>query len=122
MVAKGPYKPDSQIFIDFDLSGWAFRGFDFNLFFAQFESFPTDDELDTFLTAYRNEVGRLCESCDGETFDDCDGKSLCPRADAFVQYFNSKFLSSKYERNVARNYGDTATSNSANSGTGFGTL
>ena len=120
MVDEGPFKPDSQIFIDFDLSGWAFRGFDFNLFFAQFESFPTDDELDIFLAAYRDEVGRLCESCDGETFDDCDGKS--PRVDAFVQYFNSKFLSSKYERNVARNYGDTATANSANSGTGFGTL
>ena len=122
MVAKGPYKPDSQIFIDFDLSGWAFRGFDFNLFFVQFESFPTDDELDIFLTAYRDEVRRLCESCDGETFDDCDGKSPCPKVDAFVRYFNSKFLSSKYERDVAGNYGDTATANSANSGTGFGTL
>ena len=91
MVAKGPYKPDSQIFIDFDLSGWAFRGFDFNLFFAQFESFPTDDELDTFLTAYRNEVGRLCESCDGEPFGDCDGKSSGHRVGVFIQYFNSIF-------------------------------
>ena len=76
MVAKGSFKPDSQILIDFDLSGWAFRGFDFNLFFAQFESFPTDDELDIFLTGYRDEVTRLCESCDGETFRECDGKEV----------------------------------------------
>ena len=76
MVDTGPYNPDSQILIDFDLSGWSFRGFDFNLFFAQFEPFPTQDELELFLTTYRDEVGRLCESCDGETFDQCDGKSL----------------------------------------------
>ena len=75
MVAKGPYQPESQILIDFDLSGWSFRGFDFNLFFAQFESFPTDDELNLFLTGYRDEVRRLCESCDGETFGNCHGKS-----------------------------------------------
>ena len=76
MVNQGPYEPDSQLLIDFDLSGWAFRGFDFNLFFAQFDSFPTNDELDVFITGYRDEVGRICESCDGETFEDCDGKSI----------------------------------------------
>ena len=43
MINKGSYNPDSQILIDFDLAGWAYRGFDFNLFFAQFgNGFPTD--------------------------------------------------------------------------------
>jgi len=50
----GSVEPNSAQLIDFDISEWGYRAWDFNYYFSRIrgETFPTDELIDDFISAY----------------------------------------------------------------------